>query len=160
MTPPDTRGRPPALRLPTPAATDAFGARLAASLRAGDVVALRGGLGAGKTALARAVIRARAGAPIEVPSPTFTLLQHYPLHGLEVWHADLYRLADPDEASELGLDEAWEAGAVLIEWPDRLGPDLPADRLDLTLAVTGEESRALAVEAGPSWRDRLPALLA
>jgi tRNA threonylcarbamoyl adenosine modification protein YjeE len=124
-------------------------------LRAGDVVALEGDLGAGKTELARAVIRSLAGADIPVPSPTFTLLQAYELPGLTVTHADLYRLSDPSEVLELGLDEAWEQGAVLVEWPERAGDLLPAERLTLHLRhvpEAGAEARDIEIEGGERWR--------
>lgn len=149
------------LNLPDLAATRAFGARLAGLLRAGDVVALEGDLGAGKTELARAVVRARAGAEIAVPSPTFTLLQVYELPGLTLTHADLYRLGgggDPDEARELGLEEAWESGALLVEWPERALDLLPRDRLTLRLrhladggAGGGAEARGLEIVAAGRW---------
>jgi tRNA threonylcarbamoyl adenosine modification protein YjeE len=151
----ETAGASRSLRLPDLAATRAFGARLAATLRAGDVVALEGDLGAGKTELARAVIRSLAGANIPVPSPTFTLLQAYDLPGLTVTHADLYRLSDPSEVLELGLDEAWEQGAVLVEWPERAGDLLPAERLTLHLRHVpgvGAEARDIEIEGGERWR--------
>ena len=128
------------MRLPDLAATRAFGGRLAALLHPGDVVALEGDLGAGKTELARSVIRALAGEPIPVPSPTFTLLQVYELPGLTVTHADLYRLADPGEVAELGLEEAWTDGVLLVEWPERAGGLLPAERLTVTLRHLSELS--------------------
>lgn len=132
---------------------------MAEVLRAGDVVGLRGPLGAGKSELARSVIRARAGAAIEVPSPTFTLVQPYDLPGLHLWHVDLYRLADPEEALELGLEDAAAEGALLIEWPERIEPLLPADRLDVFLeTVDAGEARRARLRAGPSWAGRLAAL--
>src|SRR3546814_19241585 len=99
-----------------------FGARLAKQLRAGDVVALSGDLGAGKTTLARGILEG-LGLAGEAPSPTFTLVQSYapPEVRLPVWHVDLYRLSSPDEAEELGLDEALAEGALMIEWTERLG---------------------------------------
>ena len=141
------------LSLPDLAATRAIGARLAALLRPGDVVALEGDLGAGKTELARAVIRARAGADIAVPSPTFTLLQVYELPGLTLTHADLYRLGGGDlaELAELGLEETWETGALLVEWPERALDLLPVDRLSLRLRhlpEAGPEVRGLEISAG------------
>jgi tRNA threonylcarbamoyl adenosine modification protein YjeE len=149
------------IELPDLAATRAFGRRLAALLRRGDLVALKGDLGAGKSELARAVIRARAGAEIEVPSPSFTLVQGYGLPGLPITHADLYRLDDSAELDELGLEEALAEGALLVEWPERAGDRLPADRLTLALTMPAQPSaRSLEIEAGPSWRHRLPALLA
>jgi tRNA threonylcarbamoyl adenosine modification protein YjeE len=119
------------------------------------MVALEGDLGAGKTELARAVIRSLAGADIPVPSPTFTLLQAYELPGLTVTHADLYRLSDPSEVLELGLDEAWEQGAVLVEWPERAGDLLPAELLTLHLRhvpEAGAEARDIEIEGGERWR--------
>ncbi len=112
-------------------ATHALGRRLAGLLEGGDVVALSGPLGAGKTELARALIRARAGAPIEVPSPTFTLIQDYPLGGLVIRHIDLYRVEDPSELVELGLDTPEPDEVWLMEWPERALALLPAARLEL-----------------------------
>lgn len=146
--------------LPDEQATIALGTRLAALLRPGDLVALAGDLGAGKSALARAVIQARAGAAIDVPSPTFTLVQHYPLAGLNVWHADLYRIDDPADALELGLEDAWTDGVLLLEWPDRLGGALPTDRLDIALTVDDNGARLARIEAGPGWRERAMGLAA
>jgi tRNA threonylcarbamoyl adenosine modification protein YjeE len=145
------------------AATRRFAAALAGLLRPGDLVALSGDLGTGKTEFARALIRALAGSELEVPSPSFTLVQRYDLPAFEVWHADLYRLSGPDELSELGLEEILERGVLLVEWPERAGAELPADRLDITLSFAparGEQARILDVRAGPSWRDRLPRLAA
>lgn len=165
-TSPTTTATEPArlrLRLPDLAATRALAARLARLLRPGDLVALEGDLGAGKTEFARAVIRALAGAGVEVPSPTFTLVQRYGLPALTVVHADLYRLRDPAEVEELGLDEALEEGAVLVEWPERAGDALPADRLTIRFSFVpgeGSEVREVEIEAGPSFADRLPALAA
>ncbi|MFN3260501.1 MAG: tRNA (adenosine(37)-N6)-threonylcarbamoyltransferase complex ATPase subunit type 1 TsaE [Pikeienuella sp.] len=119
------------------AETARAGAALGRALRAGDVVFLSGGLGAGKTALARAAIAARlaaAGRPAEeIPSPTFTLVQVYEADA-PLWHADLYRLSGPEDARELGLDAAAEEGAILlVEWPERLGALAPARRLEIAL---------------------------
>ena len=141
------------------AATRALGSRLAALLRCGDVIALHGPLGSGKSELARALIRARAEAAIEVPSPSFTLVQDYELGALTIRHVDLYRLERPEDLDELGLsapaaDEAW-----LMEWPERAGPRLPEDRLDVTLAQGPRpDARTARLVAGPGWADRLPAL--
>ena len=148
------------LQLPDLAASAALGQRLAAILRAGDVVALRGPLGAGKSTLARALIRARAGAEIEVPSPSFTLIQDYALGALTIRHIDLYRVTDPAELAELGLDAPGSDDAWLIEWPERCEELLPADRLDIVLSQ-GEapDARIARRRAGPSWRGRLDALL-
>lgn len=120
--------------LPTLADTEALGARIAASLRLGDMVALQGDLGAGKTTLARAILRA-LGVREEVPSPTFTLVQSYETEGLNVRHYDLYRIENPSEAEELGLEEALDDGAALVEWPERALAWLPDDRLHISLSL-------------------------
>ncbi|MGE3292693.1 MAG: tRNA (adenosine(37)-N6)-threonylcarbamoyltransferase complex ATPase subunit type 1 TsaE [Geminicoccaceae bacterium] len=130
------------LILPDLAATRALAARLARLLRPGDLVLLQGDLGAGKTEFARAVIRALAGAPITVPSPTFTILQTYELPGLELGHADLYRIADPGELIELGLEECLKQGALLVEWPDRAATLWPAERLVIALAAAPDDPDA------------------
>src|SRR5579871_3208575 len=113
--------------LPDPTATARLAAGVAPLARIGDVVALHGALGSGKTSFARAFVAARAGRVIEVPSPTFTLVQTYDLPNGPVWHFDLYRLERPDDAIELGIDEAFADAISLIEWPERLGALLPAD---------------------------------
>ena len=115
------------------AATAALGARLAASLEPGDLVLLAGGLGAGKTTLARAIVRALMGDPaLEVPSPSFALVQPYEREDLTILHADLYRLADPRETDELGLFDRDDA-IVLVEWPERAA-DLAA-RADIAVTL-------------------------
>ncbi len=118
------------------AATERLAAALAARARGGDVIALSGGLGAGKTAFARAFIHARRGgdAVSEVPSPTFTLVQVYDLPDSPIWHFDLYRIKHAQEAFELGLEEALAEAITVIEWPERLGDLLPRARLDVALA--------------------------
>jgi tRNA threonylcarbamoyl adenosine modification protein YjeE len=147
------------LLLPDVAATGALGARLAGLLRPGDVIALRGPLGAGKSELARAMIRARAGAAIEVPSPSFTLVQDYVLPGLTIRHIDLYRIDDPAELSEIGLDAPEGEEAWLIEWPERAGRFLPGDRLDLALEQgPTPDARIARLSAGPAWADRFSQL--
>ncbi|PWC33551.1 tRNA (adenosine(37)-N6)-threonylcarbamoyltransferase complex ATPase subunit type 1 TsaE [Azospirillum sp. TSO35-2] len=130
-----------AVPLPDEAATAALARRLGALLRPGDLVALRGDLGAGKTALARALIRSVTHEEAEVPSPTFTLVQSYDTAIGPIWHADLYRLSGPDEVYELGWDDARAEAVALVEWPDRLGPLLPADRIELTLSHDGPDAR-------------------
>ena len=149
---------PPAvtLALPDEAATQALGAKLAELARPGDVVALSGDLGAGKTTLARAFVRRLAGADEEVPSPTFTLVQSYDTAAGTVWHFDLYRLEAPDEALELGLDDAFADGISLIEWPERLGGLLPAARLDVVLETDAAETARRATLRG--WPGRLDGL--
>ena len=129
--------------LPNEAATEALGATLAARLKQGDIVGLKGDLGAGKTTLARAIVRAAAGDPdLIVPSPTFTLVEVYDTPRGTFWHFDLYRLDSPDQVYELGWEEALAEGVVLMEWPERLGPLLP-QHLSVTLEVDGDGRRAL-----------------
>ena len=114
---------------------------LAATLRAGDAVLLGGPLGAGKSTFARALLRAVCGDPaLEVPSPTYTLVQSYDAPGLTLHHYDLWRLDGPGALAELGWDDA-RAGVVLVEWPDRLGALAPPDALHVTLAPEGERRR-------------------
>lgn len=130
--------------LPDESATERLGAALAARLRPRDTVALEGGLGAGKTTLARAILRAAAGAPaLVVPSPTFTLVEVYDTPKGAFWHFDLYRLETPEQVFELGWEEARADGIVLVEWAERLGPLLPADRLTVTLTAEAEGRRAV-----------------
>lgn len=147
------------IELPDLAATERLAARLAEHARAGDVIGLEGALGAGKTALARGFISARLG-PTEVPSPTFTLVQIYEGDGFSIWHFDLYRLAKPEEAEELGLEEALATGIVLIEWPERLGESAPADRLVVRLEPGRGPGarRAQLIAHGPRARALLDAL--
>ncbi len=128
-------------------------------LRAGDVICLLGDLGAGKTAFARHFIRSAAGEPVEVPSPTFTLVQTYDTAaGLPLWHFDLYRLTRPDEVFELGWEDVRAHGVALVEWPSRLGPLMPADRLDIAFAPVAGDDAARNVTLTPfgNWVDRLP----
>ena len=128
---------------------------LAPLLRPGDTLLLDGPVGAGKTHFARALIRARQGdAAEDVPSPTFTLVQTYAdAAGVELWHADLYRLSDPSELVELGLDEAMDSAITLIEWPDRLGPP-PHGALRVALAPTGPDRRHISLTGDPMRWDR------
>lgn len=143
--------------LPDLAAMEAYGARIAAALRVGDVVALSGGLGAGKTTLARAIIAALGHAG-EVPSPSFAIIETYdpPALRLPLVHADFYRLKDPQEAEELGLDDYRQGAAMLAEWPEMAGgfthePGCLAIRLE-----TAETGRIAIVEPGADWLGRLP----
>lgn len=156
---PQTDVRPVArlVALPDLAATAALGRALAGALGRGDVVALAGELGAGKTELARAVLRAATGDPeLAVPSPTFTLVETYDTPRGTVWHFDLYRLASADEAFEIGFEEALGTAASLVEWPERLGAALPRERLDVRLDQPGpgEARRARLVGHG-RWASRL-----
>lgn len=137
------------------AATEALGARLAGLLRAGDVVTLSGPLGAGKTALARAVLRA-AGHAGEVPSPTFAIVQPYDELSPPIWHCDLYRLEDPGELDELGLDSILDDGALLVEWPERAGEGAWPQALRLRLDVAADGQRALTWQVPAAWEGRWP----
>ena len=148
------------MRLPRPSATADLGRKLARICAAGDVIALHGDLGAGKSSLARALIRELAGAAIDVPSPTFTLVQTYDLPAFPVWHVDLYRLSDPAEVDELGLEEALERGALLVEWPERLPDGVFPNRLTIRLDATAPDRRRLRAVGGPGWADRIGALTA
>jgi tRNA threonylcarbamoyl adenosine modification protein YjeE len=144
--------------LPDLAATEALARDMAPTLSSGDIVTLSGDLGAGKTAFARALIRSLADDPaLDVPSPTFTLIQTYETPRLPVVHADLYRIASPDELDHLGWDEAGEDALVLLEWPERAGGYLPADRLDIALAhVPGHPTaRQATITGAGNWSERL-----
>jgi tRNA threonylcarbamoyladenosine biosynthesis protein TsaE len=132
------------LPLPDEAATERLGTRLAARLRPRDVVALEGGLGAGKTTLARAILRAAAQEPtLIVPSPTFTLVEVYETGRGSFWHFDLYRLEEPEQVFELGWEEARIDGVALVEWAERLGALLPRERLTVSLSIQGEGRLAI-----------------
>jgi tRNA threonylcarbamoyladenosine biosynthesis protein TsaE len=151
-----TNDAPLLAALPDLAATDRLGGALGAALRPGDTVLLRGPLGAGKSALARAAILARLGADgrrEDTPSPTYTLVQTYSAQDAEIWHADLYRLNDPAEALELGLGDAFATAVCLIEWPDRLGPFGPARALDVALEMEpiGDSRRVTITPIGSGW---------
>ena len=141
--------------LPDLTAMEAFGKRIAARLRAGDVVALNGGLGAGKTTLARSIIAA-LGHVGEVPSPTFTIIETYDALNPPLIHADFYRLDDPAEAEELGLDDYRDGAALIAEWPDHAGGFAhEAGCLSITIEIVGEGRQAI-VEPGADWVERLP----
>lgn len=139
------------------AATRDLAFKLAPRLGPGDVLALEGALGAGKTAFARYLIAALAGQETEVPSPTFTLVQNYETEQGEVWHFDLYRIKTPDEVIELGWEEALGRAIILVEWPQHLGALLPADRLDVKIGFDGVSDQARRFEITPQgdWKGRL-----
>lgn len=143
--------------LPDPAATEALGASLAPLVREGDVVTLEGDLGAGKTSLARGLLRA-LGLAGEAPSPSFAIVQSYdpPEVRLPVLHVDLYRIDDPAEMEELGLDDAASDSLVLVEWPERAGPGAWPQALRLTLEAVPEGGRRLTWEASRAWAGRWP----
>ncbi len=148
------------LVLPDEKATEELGRAVAGRLRAGEAVCLYGPLGAGKSTLARALVRALTHDAEEVPSPTFTLVQTYPGARFPLAHFDLYRLKTADEADELGLDEALDVGAAVIEWPERLGQALPRDRLAIHLAQgESDGARTARTEGFGAWsgRDRFDA---
>jgi tRNA threonylcarbamoyladenosine biosynthesis protein TsaE len=139
------------------AETHAVGQALAGMLRSGDVIALFGDLGAGKTSLARGILSG-LGLREEAPSPSFPLVIPYdpPTVSLPVWHVDLYRIDAPEQVEELGLDEALIDGALIIEWPDRLGAALWPEALKLTLEPDEKSGRRLTAQVPPSWEGRCP----
>lgn len=142
-------------QLPDLAAMQAFGARIAARLGPGDVVALTGGVGAGKTTLARAIIAA-LGHDGEVPSPTFTIVESYDHLRVPLVHADFYRLKDPSEALEIGLDDYRDGAALLAEWPDHAGGFAHEPGcLSIALETVGEGRRAVVL-GGKDWQSRMP----
>jgi tRNA threonylcarbamoyladenosine biosynthesis protein TsaE len=136
------------------AATARAGAALAALVRPGDVIALSGPLGVGKTALARGLIRA-LGHQGEVPSPSFALVQPYEELEPPLWHVDLYRIEEASEIDELGLDAA-EEGVLVVEWPERAGEDAWPSALRLTLEFGRNGDRNLTAEVPPAWEGRWP----
>ena len=156
------------LMLADEAATRAFGARLAAYLEPGDVIALEGDLGAGKSTLARALIR-ELGVTGEIPSPTFTLIQQYDTPYLMVAHVDLYRIEDDSEIDELGLEDALDYGALIVEWPARLGrgfePGRVRGRLNLSLTLDDAsedpavEKRKLTATGYGGWAAKLKRII-
>ncbi len=139
------------------AATQAFGRALAAQVRPGDVVALSGQLGAGKTSIARGLLAA-LGLEGEAPSPSYAIVQPYdpPEVAFSVLHVDLYRIDDPDEAEELGLEDARGDSLLLVEWPERLPDAWWADALWLTLTIEADGSRGLTARVPTAWKDRWP----
>lgn len=141
--------------------TASLALRLGARLGVGDCLLLSGGIGAGKTHFARALIQSLLDVPEDIPSPTYTLVQTYMRQGVEIWHADLYRLNGPDEIEELGLADAMQEAITLIEWPDRLGPYTPDNALRIGFATDSahETTRHLTFDwSSPQWADRLELL--
>jgi len=141
-------------------ATAALAAVVAAMSEPGDLIALKGDLGAGKTTFARAFIRAFGGGG-EVPSPTFTLVQTYEVGATTIWHFDLYRLKSPDEIWELGIEEALADGIALVEWPEQLGDFLPDRGLEIAfLFAERAEARRAILAGGTNWQTRLSRICA
>lgn len=153
------------MSLANPTDTQALAARLAPFARPGDVIALAGGLGAGKTTFARGFIHALFSAhglpPEDVPSPTFTLVQEYQLPDFTLYHIDLYRIEAQSEIFELGLEDAFADGVSLVEWPDRLGSLLPVNRLDVDFRQGGpdedQDRRLVLLTALGNWKGRIKA---
>ena len=141
--------------LATPEETERFGRAIAQQLRPGDVLALFGDLGAGKTTLTRGILRG-LGFEGDVASPTFPIVQPYEALELPVWHVDLYRIEHSSELAELALDEALDDGALVIEWPERLGDALWPHALRLHLTARADGVRALTVQVPPAWGERWP----
>lgn len=142
------------IRLEDEAKTHALGAKLASLCRAGDVIALFGDLGAGKTTLVRGMIQALLGEDTEVPSPTYTIVQTYELGDTALWHFDLYRVESPEELVELGFDEALDDISV-IEWPQHAGHLLPERRLSIELETSGTGRTARLISTSADWTERL-----
>ncbi|AJP71481.1 tRNA (adenosine(37)-N6)-threonylcarbamoyltransferase complex ATPase subunit type 1 TsaE [Sphingomonas hengshuiensis] len=143
------------MHLASPQDSHALGIRLAALAQPGDVIALSGPLGAGKTSIARGLLAA-LGLEGEAPSPSFAIVQPYdpPEVRFPVLHVDLYRIEDPAEAEELGLDDARTDSLLVVEWPERLGEAYWADALWLALEVAPDGARALTARVPAAWRDR------
>lgn len=148
--------------LPNADATTLLAACFAAHLPTGCIILLNGPVGAGKTHFARQLILAslaEIGEVEDVPSPTFTLVQTYDIGKTEIWHADLYRLSDPSEVYELGLEAAFETAICLVEWPDRLGEATPTEALNLTIEIANDDSRTAKLEwDAPKWAPIIQAI--
>ncbi len=148
------------MRLASPEDSLALGARLAELARPGDVIALSGPLGAGKTSIARGLLAA-LGLEEEAPSPSFAIVQPYdpPQVRFPVLHVDLYRIEEPDEAEELGLDDARHDSLLIVEWPERFADAWWQDALWLSLEPTPDGARALTAKVPAAWKDRWPQIL-
>lgn len=142
------------IHLSSEAKTTALASKIAPLLEAGDVVLLEGALGAGKTTLARGLIRAYSGAA-EIPSPTYALVEIYEGAKGALWHFDLYRLDSPGDVWELGLEEALSEGICVIEWAERVAALLPDDALRLVITIAGKNKRELKIFAPENWVNRL-----
>ena len=137
--------------------TNALAQRMANAITAPAVILLEGEIGAGKSAFARAFIRAAGVTEQDIPSPTFTLVQTYETPNHEIWHSDLYRLTHTDEVEELGLLAAFETAICLVEWPDKLGEDTPENALHIAFREAGTEtSREITLtSAHPNWANQI-----
>jgi len=147
------------LTITTETETQRIGRDIASLVQVGDIISLSGDLGTGKTVMARALIQALGGRG-EVPSPTFNLVQSYDLGSLIVHHLDLYRIENPEDAFELGVEELFATGVSLIEWPDRLGTYIPKDRLNLEFSHPSGRSqintvRCISIEGLGNWKPRM-----
>ncbi|PJI42017.1 tRNA (adenosine(37)-N6)-threonylcarbamoyltransferase complex ATPase subunit type 1 TsaE [Ferrovibrio sp.] len=144
-------------QLPDEAATAALGMLLADRLQPGDAILLDGALGVGKTCFARALIRHLSGNETEVPSPSFNLVLTYDIPQGMLWHFDLYRIGNPRELDELGLDDALRDGVTLVEWPDRLGSQAPAGALTVSLSLLTDAAgpRRADLTGNADWATRL-----
>ena len=143
------------MKLSDAAATAAVGARLAPLLRPGDIVTLAGPLSAGKTTLVRGLLAA-LGHDGEVPSPSFAIVQPYESLLQPLWHVDLYRIEDPGELVELGLDDIGDTGVLVVEWPERAGHGAWPDALALSLDVEPDGARVLTAKVSAAWEGRWP----
>jgi tRNA threonylcarbamoyladenosine biosynthesis protein TsaE len=143
------------MKLKDEAATLAFGGKLAKALRVGDVVTLSGSLSAGKTTLVRGLLRA-LGHKGEVPSPSFAIVQPYENLRLPVWHVDLYRIDDPSDLVELGLEDIRDDGVLIVEWPEHGDAAMWPEALALSLNVANDGARALTAKVPAAWEGRWP----
>jgi tRNA threonylcarbamoyl adenosine modification protein YjeE len=141
---------PDGLVVRTLAETEELGRCIAGELMRGDVIALEGDLGAGKTTLVRTILRA-LGYVSGVPSPSFTLVQEYETAQLRIFHFDLYRIESPAEVDELGFEEALETGALLVEWPERAPARIPPEALRIRIEIVGETARAVQFSGSARW---------